>query len=363
MLDSFYFYFPKILNMLVYGVFGMFVVLFLTPAIQFLAKKFNVLDRPSGHKLDKPPVPLLGGVAVYLGFLLTALFYQQWTPQIINLLLGGAIIVVLGTIDDIKPLSSIIRLIGQIIAALLVMRTGLIVSFMPDSVLGNVIAIVITLIWVLGIINAMNFLDGLDGLAGGVAVIASSFFFLIALYLGQYDVCLVSVALMGACLGFLFYNFKPARIYLGDGGSTFIGYILACIALYGGWSTEGPVVALGIPSIILGVCIFDIIYISLSRIKNGQVRNFRQWLDYVGKDHFHHRLMNLGFTERQAVVFIYLLSIILGLNVLVLQNLHRSLPIIVLLLQAIILFFIVSLLMIVGRKLNLMKENKQQDVS
>ena len=169
------------------------------------------------------------------------------------------------------------------------------------------------------------------------------------MYLWQNDVARLAIILSGCCLGFLFYNFKPAKIYLGDGGSTFLGFVLACIALYGGWSENGFIVALGIPTTILGVLIFDMIYITIFRIRRGQVRTFQEWLDYTGKDHFHHRLLSMGFGERAAVVFIYLVCLILGLNVLVLEKLRNPMAVLIVGVHSLLVFVVIFLLMRAGR--------------
>ncbi len=248
-------------------------------------------------------------------------------------------------------LSSEVRLIAQLGVSLYVAFSGLMVSFMPDHWWGNLLAIAITVSWIIGIINATNFIDGVDGLATGMAVIAAGFFFLITLHLQQYHVALIAAVLLGCGLGFLIFNFKPAKIILGDGGSTFIGFVLACIALYGGWSSWGPIIALGIPILILGVLIFDVIYITISRIKNGQVRTFKEWLDYHGRDHFHHRLMNIGFKEHEAVLFIYMITVVLGLSALVIEHARISYPVVILLIQASLIFLIISILMLVGREI------------
>ena len=155
----------------------------------------------------------------------------------------------------------------------------------------------------------------------------------------------------GCCFGFLMFNYKPAKIYLGDGGSTLLGFLLASFALYGGWSENGIIVALGIPVLILGVLIFDMIYITLSRVKNGKVRTVREWLDYRDRDHFHHRLINIGLKEEDAVLFIFIICIILGLSALVLENTQFSYPAILLIIQGSLIFVVTSILMLVGRKI------------
>jgi len=326
-------------------------VLILTPLAILTANRFNIVDKPIARKTQNKAIPLLGGVVIYLAFVTVYLIYNHWSIQTKSILIGGTIILFLGTMDDIYPLSSTIRLFGQIVASFIVMSAGLIVSFMPDTIWGNAIAAIITLIWILGIINATNFVDGVDGLASGFVIIASMFFLLITLHLGQFYMTLMASILIGGCIGFLVFNFKPAKIYLGDGGSTFLGFMLACFALYGEWSFRGPIIALGIPVLILGVLIFDMIYITISRIRNGNVRSFREWLDYTGRDHFHHRLINLGFKERDAVIFIYITSIILGLSALVLENAKASYLVVLMMSQATLIFISISILMLMGRKI------------
>jgi UDP-GlcNAc:undecaprenyl-phosphate GlcNAc-1-phosphate transferase len=324
-------------------------MLVLVPLMIVVSQKYGILDYPSERKIHNIPVPRLGGLGIIIGFWVIALLHLPLPKASWAILVGGTIVGLMGVADDIRPLSSRIRLVGQVIAALIVLSAGLSVSFMPKLWWGQLLAWVITIFWILGIVNAVNFADGLDGLASGMVTISSIFFFLMAIYLRQSDVAMVAIFLAGCCLGFLVFNFKPAKIYLGDGGSTFIGFILACIALYGGWSNDGFVVALGIPVIILGVFIFDMIYITIARIKNGSVRSFQQWLDFTGKDHFHHRLLSLGFTEVGAVFFIYLIHIVLGLNVLVLEKLKNPLAIFIMAVQSVFVFTIILLLMRVGR--------------
>ncbi len=323
----------------------------LTPVMILVARHYNIFDIPNERKIHTRPMPRLGGAALLIGFWAVALMNLPWTREFLAILAGGTIIAVMGIMDDVRSLSSRVRLVGQVIAAGIVIWAGLIVSFMPKTWWGQLIAVVITLVWILGIVNALNFADGLDGLASGMAVIAAVFFFLIAIYLRQPHVAFLAALVAGGCLGFLVWNFKPAKIYLGDGGSTFLGFLLACLALYGGWSHDGFIVALGIPTIILGVLIFDMIYITIARIKNGHVRTVQQWLDCTGKDHFHHRLMSLGFTEVMAVVFIYLVCLILGLNVLVLERIRNPLGVTILLVHALLIFTVIFLLMRAGHAL------------
>lgn len=341
---------PSLVQHLLPASFAFFVVVMITPMIMKIARRFKILDQPVYPKLHLLPTPLLGGVAVYIAFITVALIYGPLPKETLSIIIGATIILVLGTIDDIYPLSSAVRLLGQVAASLIVISSGLIVSFMPNTLWGNTLAVIFTLIWILGIVNATNFSDGADGLAMGFAVIASVFFFLITLHLEQFHITLLISILIGSGMGFLIFNFKPAKIYLGDGGSTFVGFLLACIALYGEWSSWGAIIALGIPVLILGVLIFDMIYITCSRIRNGNVRNIKEWLDYRARDHFHHRLINLGFREEEAVVFIYITCMILGLSALVIENARISYPVVILLIQAVLIFIHITILMLMGRR-------------
>ncbi|MBF0571590.1 MAG: undecaprenyl/decaprenyl-phosphate alpha-N-acetylglucosaminyl 1-phosphate transferase [Candidatus Omnitrophica bacterium] len=351
---------PSLLQYFLIGTVSFILVLIFTPLCMKIARRFNIVAKVDGRRSKGfIPVPLLGGTGIYLSFLIVALYHQPWAHEIQAIAVASSIIFIIGTMDDIRPLSSIARLLGQLLAAGIVIGAGLRISFMPHTWWGECLAILMTLIWILGIINATNFIDGVDGLAAGFTVIASMFFFLITLHLQEFGVALISIILVGCGLGFLVFNFKPAKIYLGDGGSTFMGFLLACLALYGQWSHWGPIIACGIPVLILSVLIFDMIYITISRIRNGHVRNFRQWLDYRGQDHFHHRLIHLGFKEEEAVVFIYSTSIILGLSALVIENARVSYPVVVLLIQAVLIFINTTILMLTGRQMLINASDKK----
>jgi len=332
------------------ALFAFVLVLILIPLMIKIARHFNIQDFSGGKKSHLISTPLLGGMGIFSAFLIVAFFYQPWTPQMTGIIIASSLIVVVGTLDDIKPLSSLIRLLVQLLAAAIVMSVGIKVSFLPQTWWGDGLSVLLTLIWILGIVNATNFADGADGLATGFAVIASIFFFLISLHLDQFHILLIPSILIGAGLGFLVFNFKPAKIYLGDGGSTFLGFMLACLSLYGGWSKWNPMIAAGIPIMILSVLIFDMIYITISRIKNNHVHNLREWLDYRGNDHYHHRLMHLGFKEDATVLFIYSTSIVMGLSALVIAHARSSFPVVVLVIQAIMIFINITILMLIGRQ-------------
>jgi UDP-GlcNAc:undecaprenyl-phosphate GlcNAc-1-phosphate transferase len=197
----------------------------------------------------------------------------------------------------------------------------------------------------------MNFFDGMDGLAAGLGAVIAFFLGVVAFQTAQPFIGWIAVAMMGSCIGFLPYNFKikgKATIFLGDAGSTVIGFILACVAVYGDWAEGNPVVALISPLLIFWLLIFDMVHITFDRILTGKVLSFRQWIDYVGKDHLHHRLANVLGGEKKSVLFIYLLSLCLGLSAVALRN-ARVVDAILLILQAAIMVVLITFLERRGR--------------
>jgi UDP-GlcNAc:undecaprenyl-phosphate GlcNAc-1-phosphate transferase len=198
-----------------------------------------------------------------------------------------------------------------------------------------------------GITNAFNFLDGLDGLATGLVIISSLVFFIIALQTNQSYLGYLTVVLAGSALGFYPYNFHPARIFLGDSGSQFLGFCLASFAVMGKWSQHNVSVCLIVPVLVLGVFIFDITYISAARIIQGKITNLRTWIEYVGKDHLHHRLLNLGFTQLQTIFLIYLISLCLGLGAIAITGVLGHF---ILVLQAFAIFTILTVLMNIKKR-------------
>jgi UDP-GlcNAc:undecaprenyl-phosphate GlcNAc-1-phosphate transferase len=324
--------------------------LLLTPLVIRLAWRLKILDYPDARKTHASPVPRIGGMAVFLAVLLSTARNYQFSPQLMGLIAGSSIIYLIGFVDDIRSLPATTRLIGQLAACLIVIRSGVILTIIPHSWPGwYIISAAITVIWLLGLSNAINFLDGVDGLATGMVMICAFLFFLIAWPTRQSYLAYVTIAVAGACLGFLPYNWKPARVFLGDAGSTFLGFLIAGLAVMGSWAHDNPTVAFATPLLILGIPIFDMIYTTVSRVRNGSVTTFKQWLEYAGRDHFHHRLMNLGFSEQQTVLFIWTLNLCLGLGATVIRD-SGTRGSIAILLQSVIIFFIIVVLMLAGRE-------------
>jgi len=321
----------------------------LTRVMIWLSFRLNVLDIPNARKIHAEPMPLLGGVAVFLSFLLTLVFAFHLRTPVVGMLLGGTLILVMGVMDDARGLSAKARLVGQVLAAAMVMHYGVVMEFIPGELGGRVMEVILTVLWIVGITNALNFLDGMDGLATGLAAISLASFLCIGIETHQTDFGFITAALLGSCLGFLVFNFKPASIFLGDSGSTFLGFSLASLAVMGTYSERDEISALFIPLLILGIIIYDVIFITFYRIKIGAVRNFHEWLEYTGKDHLHHRLSHLGLSERATVLFIYLLSIFMSIGAIVLvvkAEVDRFLVII----MALIVYILISVLMELGKK-------------
>ena len=314
-----------------------------------VAGKFNILDYPDPRKIHARPIPLLGGLAVFAAFALALIvnFHFSWALK--GVAIASSLVMLSGLWDDVRSLPAAVRLLVQVACALLVVWFGVRLNIIPDRFsFAYPLEVVITVLWIVGITNAMNFMDGIDGLAGGIAFIASCAFFVIALQTGQRYFAFLNIALAGACFGFLFFNFPPAKIFLGDAGSSFLGFALASLAVMGEWAENSPIVAFSIPILILAVLIFDMIYISVSRIYRKKVRNFREWIEYVGQDHMHHRLIGLGLSRVQALLFIYFVCIVFALGALALKDATTA-QALLLVLQCAFVLVIVTVLMVVGR--------------
>jgi len=328
------------------------ITYFLVPFVIEIAKKYNLFDYPDERKIHDQPIPRLGGIAVFLGITISLLRNFQFTKEILGLLFGLVIVFFVSLLDDIYSLSAFIRLISQIVASLIVILFGFKITALPVGFpLENLLESIITIIWFVGVINAINFLDGIDGLVTGFGFFCSLIFLFLSLLTGQKHVSYLSAVLVGASLGFLPYNWYKAKIFLGDSGAVVIGYILAAISVIGWWAEKNPVVSLSTPVLILGVPIYDMIYITISRIKNKQVRSFKEWIEYVGKDHIHHRLLNLNFSVPSSVGIILLITFCLGLYTIILRyGIFSDVLAIAVLFQASLIFIILSIFMATGRK-------------
>ncbi len=263
------------------------------------------MDQPSSRKVHVRPVPRLGGAAIYLGCILALLVVGDrfYVPQLVSILVGASLVSFLGLWDDRVGLSPWAKLIGQAAAAGILIFSGVAVGFLRNPIL-NLGA---SVLWIVGITNAMNLLDNMDGLSGGVAMICSAFLWLLASLSGQYLVASMAAALVGACVGFLYYNLNPASIFMGDTGSLFIGFTLAALGIKLRFPDNVDFVTWMIPLVVLGLPIFDTTLVFLSRLRRGL-----NPLTTPGKDHVSHRLVRMGATPKEAVLSLYLVSCALG---------------------------------------------------
>jgi len=314
-----------------------------------IAKKTGVFDYPSARKVHTHPTPLLGGIAVFCAFAIALFVNFHFSLQLKGIVIASFLLMLTGLADDIWKLSAYFRLIIQLVCSLIVIFCGISLRIVPTGVpYYHILNCGITIFWIIGITNALNFMDGMDGLASGIVFIFSSVFAVIAYQTDQPYFAVLNIALAGACLGFLVFNFHPAKIFLGDAGSSFLGFAVASLAVMGEWADNNSIVSLSIPILVLSILIFDMVYITISRIATKRVRNFREWVEYVGKDHLHHRLVSLGFTEVQAVLFIYFIVVAFAMGALSLRH-ASTYEAIVLLVQSSFMLIAVSILMVVGR--------------
>ena len=300
-------------DLIAFGV-ALFGSLGLTVPVRRLAIRLGMVDQPSPRKVHVKPMPLLGGMAIYLGFVPAILFAFHSGPQqqIIGILGGATLLAFVGILDDGGLLHHQVKLfIGMPVAALFLMasgiRAGVITSFAPGT-LGIILDSCLTVLWVVGITASFSILDHMDGLCAGIAAVASLFFALSASFWGQTMVRTLAIAALGAALGFLWWNFNPAKIFMGDGGAMFLGFLMATLGLkiHPTGEQQLPGTWL-VPVIILGVPIFDTTLVSISRARRGLLP-----FAAPGKDHSAHRLSNLGLGHRGAVLAMYAAAIVLG---------------------------------------------------
>ncbi len=315
---------------------AMIVSLLVMPAVIFFAEKTGAMDAPNARKVHKKPVPRIGGLGIYAGFMAAIIFFaahfnlnDELINETVGLVLSGSLIVALGLVDDYKNLPAKLKLLGQIgAAAVLVLGFGVRIDFVTDP-FGDYIylewfAIPATMFWLVGLTNTVNLIDGLDGLAAGVAAIASFTILLIALEQNFILVAVITAAIAGASVGFLKYNFHPAKIFMGDTGSMFLGFMLAGISVTGAVKSVATI-ALIVPIFALGLPILDTTFAIVRRVRGG-VPIFKP-----DKGHLHHRLLSVGFTQCQAVLLMYVISALFGLSAIALTAVSRQIAALILL--------------------------------
>lgn len=315
-----------------------------------LAFKFNVVDHPSeDRKIHADSMPLMGGVAIVFSFICSLSLGIGCSFQVLLLILGGLIIFLINLIDDARGLSARFRFVAEVLISLLIILfADARISFLPAGHLGDITEIFITLIWFVGMINAVNYLDGLDGLASGMSAICAAFFCGMLLYTRQFELGAIALVVVGSCLGFLPHNFPKAKMFLGDAGSTFLGFMLAGFGVMGNWAAY-DVVRLAAPILVLGVPIFDMTFTTVMRIRDGKVHNVIEWMRYSGRDHFHHSLIDIGFTRNGATYFIWVVCVVLGLSALLVRK-NMDIEAFIAVFQAGLIFWMIGALLVIGRR-------------
>lgn len=276
-----------------------------TPALRRVAPRMGYVDVPSGRKAHRQPTPLLGGLAIYAAVVsaLALTGDPGAATQLAGIVAGATLVGVVGAIDDRRPLPPVVKLLGQAAAVAILVASGVRTQIAG----GGAGDIALTAVWMLAVTNALNFQDNMDGLAGGLAGIAAAWFVLLAVANGQLLVAPLAAAVVGACLGFLRYNFNPASIFMGDAGSLFLGFTLAALGLKLRFPGLSPTVSWMLPPLVLAPALFDLALVTVSRLRRG-VNPFTT----AGRDHLSHRLLALGATTREATMSLYLVACAAG---------------------------------------------------
>ena len=304
-----------------------FLVAFLmTPPVKRFAEHVGAIDVPKdGRRVHDHPIPRMGGLAIFMGFVLSVLLFVNMSTPVMGMLLGAVIIAVMGAVDDIISLKPLVKLAGQIVAAVVAIRCGIVFDTIsnpnflsPDAFIQvGWLSVPLTLLWIVGCTNAVNLIDGLDDLAVGVSAISSLTMFVASLYVADPFVSILLAALVGACLGFMPYNLNPAKIFMGDVGSQLLGFILSTVSIMGLFKFHA-IISFIVPVLALAVPLTDTAFAFIRRIAHGQSPF------HADRGHLHHRLLAMGMDQKQAVAVIYGISALLGLVAVLLTG--NSLP-------------------------------------
>lgn len=288
-----------------------------TPIIRVLAYKLGAVDIPKdARRMHNKPMPLLGGLAIFVAFSLTSLIFFLYNPQLLTIWFGGLVIIICGILDDIFSLNPFVKLGGQILAALIVISQGIVIEHI--NIFGTYIqfgwlSIPITLIWIVGLTNAINLIDGLDGLACGVSAICSVSLLVVSILHADTSIMMITAILAGSCIGFLPFNSNPAKIFMGDTGSMFLGYTLSVVSVVGVFKFTA-VISFAIPLIIFGLPLVDTILAILRRVLHGK-SPFS-----ADRGHLHHKLIDMGLNQKQSVTILYAICSILGILAIMLSE-------------------------------------------
>ena len=303
-------------KMLAGPVVAFLICYLMTPQVKRFAESVGAIDEPNERRINVLPVPRMGGLAIFTGFVFSSLLFVDMSMPVMGLLLGAVIIAVMGALDDILSLNPWIKLAGQILAALVAIRCGIVFDAISNpgfldaeaTISIGWLSIPLTVLWIVLCTNAVNLIDGLDGLAVGVSAISSASMMVVSLlvpFLGDNSVPLLLACLTGACVGFMPYNLNPAKIFMGDVGSQFLGFVLSCVSIMGMFKFHAIITFL-VPLMALAVPLFDTVFAIIRRVLRGQ-SPFQ-----ADRGHIHHRLLALGMNQKQVVAILYGVSAVMG---------------------------------------------------
>ncbi len=295
-----------------------------------IAKKKGFLDVPKDERrVHKKPIPVGGGIAMVISVSLLMVYYLPINKNLILTLIASLIIAISGLYDDKEGLSPKLKFLFQILAAVLLIIGGMKIEFFTNPfdshdalLILNILSIPVTIFWVCGITNTINLIDGLDGLASGVSMICAISMFFITYKMGRYDVSLICALVAGACLGFLPFNFNPAKIFMGDTGALYLGFMLSYISI-SGFLKQAAILMIFVPVLILGVPVFDTAFAMVRRKLSGKS------MVEADKGHLHHRLLKMGLNQRQTVVILYSISAIFGVLANLISRFHSSIALVI----------------------------------
>ena len=308
------------------AVVAFLVTFMMTPPVKQFAERVGAIDVPKdGRRVHDHPIPRMGGLAIFLGFVLSLLLFVKLSTPVLGILLGTVIIAVMGAVDDIVSLRPCVKLLGQLLAAVVAIRCGIVFDTISNPNLFSqetfiqigMLSVPLTLLWIVGCTNAVNLIDGLDGLAVGVSAISSLTMLVVSLYVASPIVSIILAALVGACVGFMPYNLNPAKIFMGDVGSQMLGFVLSTASIMGLFKFHA-IISFLVPLLALAVPLTDTVFAFFRRILRGQSPF------HADRGHFHHRLLAMGMDQKQAVALIYGISAVLGLVAVLLTG--NSLP-------------------------------------
>lgn len=294
------------------------------------AKKKGFLDVPKDERrVHKKPIPVGGGIAMVISVSILMIYYLPINKNLMMTLIASLIIAISGLYDDKEGLSPKLKFLFQILAAVILILGGMKIEFFTNPfdshdalLILNILSIPVTIFWVCGITNTINLIDGLDGLASGVSMICAISMFFITYKMGRYDVSLVCVLVAGACLGFLPFNFNPAKIFMGDTGALYLGFMLSYISI-SGFLKQAAILMIFVPVLILGVPVFDTAFAMVRRKLSGKS------MVEADKGHLHHRLLRMGLNQRQTVVILYSISAIFGVLANLISRFHSSIALVI----------------------------------